>query len=300
MTALIKITYTGLEDSCIITVDAAAGTITSSIGASGAEVPDPNFGTAGVIDISDAVYDTVGEITDIIDGYDDYTAEIVAGDSSYSADAVSDQSLQAKTADAFIPITVNTLILLNDNALISYAEAKIWLPDLIQDDQQEYAYAMINAASDIANKYSGRKLSARDYTEQLDGNGKTYLLLPQYPINSVTELNIDADREFLAETKISSNDYVLYEGEGAIYYSLGFDTGHKNIKVVYNAGYQLTAVPNDLKTAVLETISWNWGRLRGNGIGIKTQDMNGMETAYELTVPVNAQRVFESYRKEFI
>lgn len=87
--AAVRISYTGAQASCKIvvanTTEPAAKTITSSIGALGAESVDNAFGTTGVIDLTAAATDTAGELAAVINAYDDYTCEVLFGGAAADA-----------------------------------------------------------------------------------------------------------------------------------------------------------------------------------------------------------------------
>jgi len=182
---------------------------------------------------------------------------------------------------------------LGENALLDWTKLKTYFPDLA-DAQQAYFELLIEAASSTANRYAKRKLKARDLEVVSDGPGSSLLLLPEYPINSITSVFVDRLHVFGADTEIT--DYLRYDEEGILYLDREFPSGAQCIKVNYNGGYQ--TVPPDLEFAVVETTWWNRGRLQLGNIGTKSlRDPTGIGTDYELTVPVNAQRVFEEYRR---
>lgn len=47
----------------------------------------------------------------------------------------------------------------------------------------------IKQAGDFIESYTERKLEAIDYTLRIDGNGQDELVLPHYPVNSLTSLS---------------------------------------------------------------------------------------------------------------
>ena len=72
---LIRIRYTGSEDSCKISASASGDTLDSDIGDKGSESGDSNFGTAGSIDLTHADFDTLDELVTVINGYTDYDCD---------------------------------------------------------------------------------------------------------------------------------------------------------------------------------------------------------------------------------
>lgn len=91
--ACIRVRYTGASASCKLVAETSGDTLTSTVGAYGAESADANFGTTGAIDLTAAATDTVRELVAVIDAYDDYEAEKVFG-----ADTVDTGGILAVTA----------------------------------------------------------------------------------------------------------------------------------------------------------------------------------------------------------
>ena len=58
----LRVAYIGSQASNLVEVDASTGDLTFSHGAAGAEAVDATVGTAGVIDVSDSDFDTIGEV----------------------------------------------------------------------------------------------------------------------------------------------------------------------------------------------------------------------------------------------
>lgn len=189
---------------------------------------------------------------------------------------------------------------LNANALISLEYAKKMIA--FEDSQSETFTEYINVATSLVESYTGRVLIAADYTEYYDGMGTDRILLNQYPINTVTSVHIDPDRVYGDDTEVESTDYVLYSPTGKIVFpDLEIDENPQSVKVVYNAGYSLADMPSDIKLAMIETVKYIAGRVgAGNSrIGVKSVNTpDGLNTSYELTLPVFARSILDSYTKK--
>jgi len=98
--ACVRIRYTGSEDSCKLVPSASGDTLTSSIGDKGSESGDTNFGTAGVIDLTDTATDTVGELVTVIDAYTDYDCEKIFGADAVDAGEILDFTTPANNRQA--------------------------------------------------------------------------------------------------------------------------------------------------------------------------------------------------------
>jgi len=77
--ACMRLRYSGSSASAKIEADSTLDELRSSVGAKGSESADNNFGNVGVIDLSAASYDSLGELKTEIDAYADYSAEIIFG-----------------------------------------------------------------------------------------------------------------------------------------------------------------------------------------------------------------------------
>jgi hypothetical protein len=186
---------------------------------------------------------------------------------------------------------------LDPNALTTYETVREMLAR--DESEQTLIEQLINAASAMAEGpwYANRILKARDLDVILDGTGRSLLQLPAYPIQAVTAVHVDPSRTFDANTEITN--FVTLKNVGQLYRTAGWPLDVQNVKVVFRAG--LDPVPWDLQHAIVEVVNYNLSRLGGAGSrfgpGIKSMSgPDGLTTQYELTVPMNAQRVFESYR----
>jgi len=183
---------------------------------------------------------------------------------------------------------------LGANALITFAYAQGLFGFAAAD--QTKVETLIDAASAVANLYTHRALAAADHTETLDGTGKTNLILPQFPVNSVASLYVDTDRSFGATTAIT--DYQYYT-DGEIYYAGGFPDIRKCVKVTWNAGYTISStVPDDIQIAIAEIVQWYLSKFDGDGVGISAiQNPDGIVSRYERDLPYSARQRLGPYKR---
>lgn len=182
---------------------------------------------------------------------------------------------------------------LSTTALITVDTAQGWLPGLPSADVD--VERLIESASRVANTYAQRHLAATDYTERRSGDGGVELLLRQYPVQSITSIHVDGDREFGDDTELT--DYEYDEDSGIVYYYDGWPEGVRNIKIVYRAGYEVATMPQDLVSATIEVIAWMQRRITGGQVGTSSHSYGDESITYELTPPTSAQRIFEAYRE---
>ncbi len=93
-----------------------------------------------------------------------------------------------------------------------------------------------------------RAVESTAYSETRDGDGSSLLYLKNYPIVSVTSITIND----VAVTDLSTNVKTNLN-TGAVYLKSGiFTSGFQNVTVVYTAGYAASAIPDEIKAAVIE------------------------------------------------
>jgi hypothetical protein len=131
--------------------------------------------------------------------------------------------------------------------------------------------SIAQAIEDFVDSFTNRKLEAQVYRTNpefcyLDGNGKRWMYLPQYPISYITEVNIDSEREFGSGTVVASADIFWYPSGKVVTEGDHFQYGRRNIRFDYVAGYAPVVggthnavvssypIPNDLKQVMTEMI----------------------------------------------
>jgi hypothetical protein len=289
--ATLKIQYTGASASCLLTANATAKTLSSAIGAAGAEVADAAFGTAGTITLTGATVDTIEELVAVIEAYADYTASVIYGE-GLASENILDAVMQAKTAAAYVAFDAPSI--LGAYSLVTWANAK-YLLNLKEDDRPKSEF-ILNATTVQGEHIAKRLFAARSITKDLDGTGTPKLILPVWPIISVSRLNIDSTGAFASADDIDSDDFRVYEDEGyiALLYR-AFPVGFQNVRILWNGGF--STIPADVQFAAIECLKWNLLRLDGEAIGVRNIiSSDGSNTGMEITMPSSARRVFESYR----
>ena len=111
--------------------------------------------------------------------------------------------------------------------------------------------AMIGAYSEAARSYCSRDFTAQDYEIVRDGQGTAKMLLPQFPVIAVAELNVDGAAIPL-QAGFGSPGY-RFTDTAIILDGHVFSRGFANVRVRFTAGYE--TVPADLSEAVNEWIA---------------------------------------------
>jgi len=184
-------------------------------------------------------------------------------------------------------------------ALITWEELLLTMDPNNELDETDRAFGetLIEAISARANQITKRKLASRTYTEEvLDGEGGTMLVLPEYPVTTVTSLYIDTARTFGSDTlQTADDDYYLYSGSGKIFVPAGIPTARQCIQITYTAG--LVTVPGNLKEAVVLAFAYIWKQRSSRSLGTRSITADGVTTQYEIDIPMSAMRTFESFRR---
>lgn len=155
--------------------------------------------------------------------------------------------------------------------LISTGDIRTWI-QLPEGDKtpNEKLEAIAKAVQDFMDSITNRKFEARTYYADseysiLDGTGKPWIYLPQYPVSHIDWVGIDSDRVWGTGTEIATNDIFFYPQSGKVVSEGGyFIRGRRNVKVNYVAGYapivggthnsvvSTYPLPYDLKQVMIE------------------------------------------------
>lgn len=288
-----RIVYTGSEAACLITADATAETLTAEIGDEGSESADAAFGDAGVLDLSDL---TVAEVISTIDGYADYSCDLLGGSSDVGAGSIDDSVGRADTA-AIVGFSPDSV--LEASAILTFDEVRAWAygnPDtsLIAAADQATVERAINSATARINNYCRRRFVEEAYTIVLDGVARQDLILPNRPIQSITSVHANVNREFTdAYLLTEDDDYLAYSDEGYLYRSAGWRFGRRGIQVVATLGY--ATVPQDVKDACAELVLFEFQRQRSGSIGLRYRDDGTGVSGFETRLPANIREKLDPY-----
>lgn len=133
--------------------------------------------------------------------------------------------------------------------------------DTVSDDDLNLVF-LINAASDVISKYCSRRFELRDYSEMLKGADSVKLVLSQYPILELKNLEIGSTSIDVDSIKVMSDTGILYRPNGGFpsntisgqFMRPNFDNGLHNVFVEYSAGYVL---PKDETPESPRTLPYN-------------------------------------------
>ena len=155
-------------------------------------------------------------------------------------------------------------------SLISTSDLRTWMGIEEGDVKPNSKLAAIAlAVEDFVDSFTNRKLEATRYLTDpyfsyLDGNGRTFVYLPQYPVSYVSSVNVDTERTFGSGTEIAQADLFFYPSGKLVSEAGYFVRGRRNVLIDYTAGYAPVVggthnavvssypIPQDLKQVMIE------------------------------------------------
>ncbi len=164
------------------------------------------------------------------------------------------------------------------NALTTVEKYKTYMELDLDDTSRDAAIEIaINAVSEWLEGECRRKFVLATYSETLQGNGRSKLLLPQYPVQCIQNL-------------LPEQAYTLLPEEGSLYCLAGWQG---EITVEYTAGYPV--IPPDLETACMDCVTMRLEMKSSNHL--KTEVIGPLRSEYLAELPYAIQSVIDSYRR---
>jgi hypothetical protein len=183
---------------------------------------------------------------------------------------------------------------LNSNALTDLATAKSYL-DIPSGntDQDANVERLINAVSDMFERYTSRKLVQQTITEYQDGRTTRSILLKEYPALKPSALYISNDWIFDSTTLVDPAEYDIFQGLEVRFKNKLFDSGTRNIKIVYAGGYN--PLPADLVEAALMMVQYLYVQRSDRRLGKDTISKNGESIKFVQGIPTFITTILEPY-----
>ncbi len=228
------------------------------------------------------------EIRRLSDGYTwdfdntEFTSSDTTGNMTFVNDIVWKQSFTPPTEDTYIVTiydeTIDVKYVQSLKAQGAVAQAGLTGEELTTKarvkefmgmdsnftDDDDLIDRLITEESKTISQECGRTFHSADYTEYYCGNGDNELLVANYPINSVSGIWDDTDREWGDDTKIDSDDIIIsnrIEGVVILKNTYFVKSGLENIKITYNAGY--STIPTDLELACTQKVVADYIEAKG-------------------------------------
>lgn len=189
-------------------------------------------------------------------------------------------------------------------ALCTAAEVRMLLPNLTGTGEDSNLSALITRCGVAFARWCGYpgnvpSMEAASYVSYVDGSGSRDLVLPVWPVNSITSIYDDNTLDFTSSTYlVSSSDYMLLEEKYVRLKSTAihgrWQSGSKNIKVSYNAGY--SSIPDDLKQLCMHQVKSIWQSRHSQGIANETKADVSTSWRDEDFIPVKVKEALAPFR----
>jgi len=185
--------------------------------------------------------------------------------------------------------------------LCQLADVQAWLPNApTASPGTDLISQLITAASRAICGYCGRgEFIAQSYTDTYDGAGKTWMLLRQWPVLSVTAIALTPSGVTTTITDAAAFQLEAPIPAGGaqrltlIAPHLYFPRGRGNVQITYQAGY--ATVPPDVAQACIEAVGEAYQRR--NRIGQTSVSSQGQTTVAFSQADLNpaAKAMLEPY-----
>lgn len=183
--------------------------------------------------------------------------------------------------------------------LCELADVKTYL-GITDTSEDTLLGALIDSASQAIERYCRRKFKQETLTEYHDGMEVGKLALRRAPINSITTIHDDTDREYGSGTLVDSDNYTYYAQSGIVVFDgdIVMQDGNKNVKVVYSGGFGATtaALPEDLQLACQILTAALWTRAKQGAAGIESETTEGYSVKWRGELPVEVALILKGYR----
>lgn len=151
--------------------------------------------------------------------------------------------------------------------MVTVSTLKQYLPEITGDTANTDLEALLDRVEAATARYMGwgkpdtlasPRMLSTTYTFYLDGPTNTnpqVLQLPMRPVQSITSIHSDIDRQYGSATLIDSATYTLDQYKGQVILNPItatdiFERGYRAIKVVCQAGYANSYLPADLEHGI--------------------------------------------------
>lgn len=121
---------------------------------------------------------------------------------------------------------------------------------------------MINRASGIIERYTGRGWVSAARTEVYQGNDTYKITLRAWPVSAITSVSYASNSDFSNPTwqALNARDYTLQSvaasDAGILFLNSGFPRGVNNFQVVYTGGYTLATMPYPIQEAAIQIVNF--------------------------------------------
>ncbi len=197
------------------------------------------------------------------------------------------------------PGTIDTAV-----ALITLQDAKTFL-NISDASYDGILSQLINGCSSWIAQHLGRELVSASRVHYFNGDGESDLILPFYPVTSITSIYEDSLRAWDSTSLVDSDDYIISKQIGRVICTNNKSTwtpGNANIKVTYVAGYTVGVdVPHGLRLAVKRIVQQHYvqGYTQGK-MDLSSEGVGDATTTFRPdAIPRDVMSMIEMFRSYF-
>jgi hypothetical protein len=176
--------------------------------------------------------------------------------------------------------------------------------------EKEFSQLILLSCSMEIEKHCKRAIRERTISEIHDGYLQREIYLREYPVQELISVWYDSHRSFNELSELSKDIYTFqtptsYSGGDCpssilLMDDLRFPKGRCTIKVEYTAGYNDETLPDDLKGAFLELVTWTLQRFKTKQIGVNgliNQQGRAVQNTFEKKMPLSVEIKLKPYRR---
>lgn len=155
---------------------------------------------------------------------------------------------------------------------------------------------LCDAAANGIETWLNRIIQTTSYTTVTDGNGKTQMLWPDYPVTAVFGVTIAgvAANAIASPTDFTSQGYRFDQHRIVLQGGLLFTKGTLNVSLTYTAGY--ATIPPELLQAAVETVALKYKQRQT--IGISSKSLAGESISFvQSDFPKSALGIMANYKR---
>jgi len=178
---------------------------------------------------------------------------------------------------------------------LTAAAVRAYLGSTSSADDTELQTLADSAANGIET-WLNRNIQVTSYNTLTDGNGKTQLLWPDYPVTAVSAVTINgvAVNLISSPTDFNSQGYRFDAQRIVLQGGLVFTRGMLNIGLSYSAGY--STIPPELVQAAIETVALKYRQRQQ--VGISSKSLAGESISYvQSDFPQSALKAIANYKR---
>lgn len=187
---------------------------------------------------------------------------------------------------------------LNANALttLSRIKTELDIPSGNSDFDTRLEY-YINACSNWIEEVSNRIFRSQAYTHRFDGNNKKEILVEQFPITAITEVNVDDAWTFAAGTALGAGETTIVDDIWiARRCGLFRIENPQNVQIQYTAGFATT--PPDIEQACIEWVRHLWSVQKSRRSSINSKSKLGESVTYFESIPDIIRVMIEPHKRD--